>query len=129
MILGEKMDSRILNFEKMAFEKVLNYSIKKGRISKEIYNQLQQQHSNAKISYEYTGIGFYFDYDIVKITDVNKQFNDRIILGGTEMHSPFIEECGVELILFVDDGEIQFLEGQGYGMTVNERFFDEYYIS
>lgn len=123
------MDNKVLNFEKEAFEKILNNSLERGRINKIMYNQLQRQHTNAKISYEYTGIGFYFDYDITKVKDTDKYFSDRITLGGAEMHSPYIEECGVELILFVDNGEIGCLEGQGYGMNVCERFFDEYYIS
>ena len=120
LLKEKKMDNKILTFEKKAFEVILNNSLEEGRINKEMYNQLQRQHNNAKISYKYTGIGFYFDYAIVK--DADKCFSDRIILGGAEMHSPYIDKCGVELILFVGNGEIRCLEGQGDGMTVCENF-------
>lgn len=122
------MDSKFFDFEQTAFKEILKHNLRNKKINTTICTLLDEQHNNAKIEYQYTGKGFFFNY-IVQDVLINKNVLTNNILGGIEVHSSYLDECGVELILFIKDGKISLLEGQGYGMDVNENFVDEYMIT
>lgn len=120
------MKNKIFDFEKKAFEKILASNLNNNIITKEMHQILKEQHDMAKIKYRYTGVGFFFDYIIPDISTINRIISTRKILGGVDLHSTYLDDYGVEILLFIANGKISCLEGQGYGVKVSEEFFDDY---
>lgn len=109
------------NFENDMFKTVLAKNLREGKIDANQFNKYIAQHESAAIKFIDNGVGFYFEYTRPNIEDEN-----TIILSGGNYTSKSHPDLLVEIILFLKNDTIEFMEGHGYGEYITPIFFEDY---
>ena len=117
------MDKEKIDLENFIFNLILDHELTVGRINTDMYETLKKQHEQADITYEYTKVGFFFNYSVND--DLAMKDKSRHILGGVNFKVIDATDTLMEVLMFISNGKIGCTEGHGYGDYLEEDCFSQ----